>query len=589
MFKGLIPKNSKVSLYVEKNGHTPQKEIVRRFPINGGEVCPRVFFTMDSASLATIMSGLDMREEVSRSPYIKFFSKLLSGHSLTRKASLNALAAVLDYAANLIVGFLITPFLVTGLGDYYYGAWQILKNMVGYMGPVSGRPTQALKIILAKEQASSDFDLKRSYVGSALVVFALFLPFIGVAGGLLTWFVPYWIKTPAQFVWSVRIACGILVVNLIMYTLVALPRSVLEGANKGYKRMGLSALLVFVGGGLTGMALYFETGIIGVASAAVASTVILGLLFIAVVRTYEPWFGFAKPSKETVNKFLGLSWWFIAWNMINNLMMASDVVVLGLLNSVESVTNYALCKYVPETSITIVSIMVFGIVPGLGGIIGSGDLVRAAKVRGEIMTFTWLVVTVLGTGVLLWNRTFIHLWVGEEHFLGGLPLLLIVLNIVQVVFIFNDAHIIDLTLCLRSKVILGAVSVVISLLAASILVYFFKMGVIGVIIGIMIGRMILSIQYPILISRELKIDLFSQIKATFRPALFTAVLFLAAFVLEGALPTGGWHSLSGWIAFSFWVGITFCVVLVLAFLGGLSKKQQEQVLYRVVLSISTKK
>ena len=33
----------------------PQKEIVRRFPIIGGEACPQVFCTMDLALLATIM------------------------------------------------------------------------------------------------------------------------------------------------------------------------------------------------------------------------------------------------------------------------------------------------------------------------------------------------------------------------------------------------------------------------------------------------------------------------------------------------------------------------------------------------------
>ena len=41
----------------------PQKEIVRRFPIIGGEACPQVFCTMDLVLLATIMSGRDMKEE----------------------------------------------------------------------------------------------------------------------------------------------------------------------------------------------------------------------------------------------------------------------------------------------------------------------------------------------------------------------------------------------------------------------------------------------------------------------------------------------------------------------------------------------
>jgi O-antigen/teichoic acid export membrane protein len=517
--------------------------------------------------------------------------KLLSDHSLTKKATLNALASALDYTANIIVAFLVTPFMVTGLGDYYYGAWQILQRLVGYISPASGRPTQVLKFTLAKEQYSTDFDLKRSFVGSTLAVFALFLPVMSVLGGLLAWFVPYWIKTPAAYVWSVRTACALLVVNLVTTTLVAVPRSVLEGENIGYKRMGLSTALVFVGGGLTWAALYFKMGIIGVAGSIVLASIISGLFFLQVVRTYAPWFGVGRPSKQAVREFLGLSWWFLAWNLIMNLMMASDVVVLGLLNSVESVTNYSLSKYAPETAISAVAIMVFGILPGLGGIIGSGDLERAARVRGEIMSLTWLVTTVLGTSVLLWNRTFIGLWVGAKHFVGPLPDLLIVVVVLQFVLVRTDANVIDLTLNLNRKVILGAISVAVSLIAASVLVYFFKMGIIGVSIGILLGRLILSVEYPILIGRMLKIPPSSQIKAILRPAFISIFLFLAASALDSVLPTGGWHSLGGWAAFVLSAAGTFCVVLTLAFVGGLSHKQQQSILRRVraVLAISSEK
>jgi hypothetical protein len=64
-------------------------------------------------------------------------------------------------------------------------------------------------------------------------------------------------------------------------------------------------------------------------------------------------------------------------------MLASDVVLLGLLGSVESVTSYSLTKYAPETLISVVAIMFFGVIPGLGGIIGSGDFKKAASIRGE--------------------------------------------------------------------------------------------------------------------------------------------------------------------------------------------------------------
>jgi O-antigen/teichoic acid export membrane protein len=519
----------------------------------------------------------------------RYIPSLFSDNSLTKKASLNALASTLEYAANIIVSFIVTPFMVFGLGDYYYGAWQILQRLVGYISPASGRPTQALKFALAKEQNSTDYELKRSFVGSTITVFALFLPVMTFFGSLLSWFVPYWIKTPVNYIWGVRVACALLVINLIITTLREIPHSALEGENKGYKRMGLSTFLVFIGGGFNWLALYFKMGIIGVASSTLLTSVITGIFFLQVVRTYAPWFGFVKPSKQSVRAFLGLSWWFLAWNLIMNLMMASDVVVLGLLNSVESVTNYSLSKYAPETAISIVAIMVFGVLPGLGGIIGSGDLERAAKVRGEIMSLTWMVVTVLGTCVLVWNRTFISLWVGAKHFVGSFPDLLIVVVVLQFVLIRTDANVIDLTLKLNRKVILGAISVTVSLLAACFFVYFLRLGIIGVSLGIMLGRLILTVTYPNLIGRMLKTQPSSQIKAILRPALVTTFLFLSAFGIEGILPTQDWRSLSGWILFLLFAGISFCIVLVITFKGGLSTKQQQNTIRRLrsVFSISS--
>ncbi len=515
---------------------------------------------------------------------VQFFRgipKLLADNNLTKKASLNAFAAGLDYFANIIVVFVVTPFLVTGLGDYYYGVWQILMRLIGYLSPASGRPTQALKFTLAQEQQSLDFERKRSYVGSTLYVLAIFLPIMTVLGAILTWFVPYWIKAPDQYIWSIRIACGLLVLNLISISLAAIPRSVLEGENKGYKRMGLSTLLVFIGGGLTWLALYFNTGIVGVAGAALLATIIQGVFFLQVARTFCPWFGASKPAKNAVKGFLGLSWWFMAWNLIMSLMIASDVVVLGLLNSVESVTDYTLSKYAPETTITIIAMIVFGILPGLGGIIGSGDMPRAAKVRGEIMSFTWLIVTVLGTGMLLWNRTFLTIWIGPDHFVGSIANLLIVVVVFQFVFIRNDANVIDLTLHLNNKVILGAISVAISILAACILVYFFKMGIIGVSLGIILGRLLLSVAYPILIGHNLHIEFLSQLKAIIRPGLVAASLFVVATILDSYLPTDEWHSFRGWIAFLVSAGLSACFILGLSFFLGLSLNQRKNIYHRL--------
>ena len=109
---------------------------------------------------------------------MKFIAGLFSDKGLTRKAYLNALTVVLEYGASLIVGFIITPLMVAGLGNYAYGLWQVLNRLIGYITPASGRPGFALKATLANQQASTDYDQKRRYVGSTLVIWLLFLPLL---------------------------------------------------------------------------------------------------------------------------------------------------------------------------------------------------------------------------------------------------------------------------------------------------------------------------------------------------------------------------------------------------------------------------
>jgi len=515
-------------------------------------------------------------------------SRFLSPQSLTQKAYLNALAAALDYGARLITGFVVTPFLVTGLGNLGYGIWRTLDSLTGYISVASGRPSQALKSTIANLQSSTDYEAKRRNVASAILVGLLFCPLLVTLGGVLVWFAPIWIKNVRVELYGVvRLAAGLLVARMIMNTLTYLPQSVLEGENLGYKRMGLSATLVIVGGGLTIVALYLNTGLVGVAVASLATVLLTGLLFVLVVRSYVPWFGLAKPSRQALRQFIGLSGWFMIWRLVMQLMTASDLVILGMFASVELVTTYSLTKYAPEMLINFVAIVVFGVTPGLGGIIGAGDLKKARQVRGEIMLLTWLITTIIGSTILLWNQTFIHLWVGGEHYAGSTPTLLILVMISQFVLIRNDANIIDLTLDLSRKVLLGLFSATLSVVIAGVLVSFFKAGITGLVLGLIAGRSILSLTYPLLIGRFLGTSLYPQLKAALRPTLVTVLLFLLVSGLNNFFNSGTSLAISSWFGFFFYAAVTLGGMSLLAFFLGLSIDQQKRTFRRVRLVITT--
>jgi len=518
---------------------------------------------------------------------LRSLSRLLSDENLTKKAYMNAIAATLDYGARLVTGFLVTPFLVSGLGDSLYGVWRTLTNLTGYISAASGRPTQALKWTIAHVQSSADYEEKRRHVASALIVWVLFFPLLGTLSGIVVWFVPFWIKDlPAEYYLIVRAAAGLLMADMIVTTLTILPQSVLEGENLGYKRMGLSATLVFVGSGLAILALYLNTGLVGVCVAELTTTLLTGLFFLYVVRSYVPWFGVARPSWPMVRQFFGLSGWFLVWRLVTQLMTASDLIILSMLGSAKLVTTYALTKYAPESLIDVVAIVVFGSAPGLGGIIGSGDLKKASRVRGEIMLLSWLVTVIIGTTILLWNRAFIQLWVGPERYAGPVQNFWILVLITQFVLIRNDASIIDLTLVLSRKVLLGLFSAVLSVVIAALLVGYFKAGILGLILGLIAGRSILSLAYPLLIGRFLGVSLFSQFRGTLRPIGTTLVLFFLATRLDGFLNSGASFDAT-WIGLFFLVVATVGAVSLLAFFLGLNHDQRQRILERVRLVIST--
>jgi len=58
----------------------------------------------------------------------------------------------------------------------------MLNRLVTYMSAADGRPTEAIRLMVANRQAVDDATTQRRYVGAALAVWLLFLPIITAAG-----------------------------------------------------------------------------------------------------------------------------------------------------------------------------------------------------------------------------------------------------------------------------------------------------------------------------------------------------------------------------------------------------------------------
>ncbi|PYP51839.1 MAG: hypothetical protein DMD45_06540 [Gemmatimonadetes bacterium] len=513
----------------------------------------------DAAALRTERAGLAGR--ASHAP------------SLTGRASLNAVQSLLDYGAKLGVGLVVTPIVVTGLGRSLFGVWEMLNRLVTYMSAADGRPTEALRLVVSSRQAVEDDALQRRAVGAALLIWVLFLPLIAAVGAILIWIAPTITQVAPELRGGVRAVTALLLLSFFVTLVAGVPESVLRGMNLGYRRMGLQASLNVLGGLLTVVAVRAGLGLVGLGGAQVGVATVTGVLFWLLARRYIHWFGVARPGRADVMPLLSMSAWLTVGEAVAKLLLACDVIILGWVVSPAVVTTYVLTGYAARTAVGIHVFAAGAAMPGLGGLIGRGEQHRARAVRRELLTLTWLFATTVGVTVLCWNRSFLGLWVGQEHYGGPWLDLLIVLVAVQTVFIRTDAYVIDAALRPRPRVLAGAGAALVTIALAVPLTRLF--GAVGLCVGLLGGRAVQSAAYPLLVRDSLGSRGRSHWGEPVRLAVVTALLFAAALLVGPRLRT------SHWVVWGAGVALTAALAFLTALLAGPSGERRRLVLARL--------
>jgi len=495
--------------------------------------------------------------------------------NLKQRAYLNSVTSMLDFGAVKITGFIVNPFLVSGLGSTLFGVWQMLGQMTGYANLADTRATQVLKWTIAKNRDITSEEELRSYVTSALIVTAFILPLALLVGGIISWYAPLITGVTEDYFTIVRITSAILILALVIHKGFSIFESILRGMNLGYKRMGLRAAIVLLGGGLKIGAILLGYGLVGLSVVEVLVAIIAGVTLYFVVKKNIGWFGFGKIKSRKIIDFSKLSGWFMAWTGVKMILVNSDKIILGIIAGPGVVTPYAITKFTSMTIQGVVTNTVHGVIPGIGGLIGKKDFNKVANVREQIMILTWILGTALGSVILLYNESFVSLWIGREHFAGHTVNMLIVVMILQFIFIQNDGAIINVTLNLKMKVLLALVSAIITIGLS--IIFINNHGIVGLCISIIVGRLILTFGYPYIVDRFINKNSFFRIDFI-RPIITSLILFLFCYILADLI------NINSWIYLILAIVLSIILLVVLCWFSGLKMIQRKN-MYHLINNI----
>ncbi|MEE9409162.1 MAG: oligosaccharide flippase family protein [Polaribacter sp.] len=415
----------------------------------------------------------------------------MAASNLLFKAKWNAIASYLNFGISSILIFLLSPYLVSFLGSYSFGVWKSIQKILTFATVADGRATQALKWVIANEEDNDDYRIKQQAIGSSLKVWAFFLPFMLLIIALLVWNLPYLINNlDSNMYESVYLVGLILGVNMLINPLLAIPDAILVGTNNGYKSTSIQVIGVVLSNCLMVYVAYLGYGVVGLASVILLITAMNAVLIFFICKKNIPWFGIEKPSKHQVKNFFGFSFWVFLWSFVQKLILSTEILLIGFLLTPEIVSNYVFTTYIVQLAISISLITGSAITPGLGKIIGAKELDKARGITRSLRDVIMFIAAFFGGVILLLNKNFVSLWMGEAYFIGEYSNLLIVLIMVHLVMFRIEGQVQDLSLKIKNKVIYGGLFAVLCFVLGLIGFKLLGESIEGIFLGILIGRVL---------------------------------------------------------------------------------------------------
>jgi O-antigen/teichoic acid export membrane protein len=411
--------------------------------------------------------------------------------SLTRRAFLTFVGAVVEQSASFVSGIVFSPVIIRGLGLASYGALSMIRQTVNYLTLANLSPTGVLKVLLATAQHRDDPEEKRRLIGAALITWLCTMPLMLAGGVFLVWATPWLIRVGPDQVRTMRLAMALSVAALALDGCLALSSDVLRGVNLAYRGMGFRALNQLVTGGLGALAVLAGGNVPGVVLSGLLGGVLSGAFHLNLAKRVLPWFGLSKPARTDVMRFVNLGGWIVFQSLAAILLLASDVLFIGIVSGPEAAGIYATTGLALRMVSAPVLQMLSSVNPGLVGLVGSEQFDRVEQVRRRIQVIGMGGMCVVGVGIVLLNERFLELWVGTGYYGGDLLNALLVLLGVQYTMIRIDGVIVEGMLALKEKGVVtllsGATSIGLGLPIAS------SLGPSGWVVGMLAGRSILFV------------------------------------------------------------------------------------------------
>jgi O-antigen/teichoic acid export membrane protein len=453
---------------------------------------------------------------------------------LKARAVKNISSSWFGLATNLVVGFLLSPFILHHLGDDAFGLWVLVFSLTGYYGLFDFGIRSSIVRYVAQFKATGEKDNLNRFINTSLCTYGgtgLVLLMVTIGG---SFYVDSLFRIPAALHWDAK------VLFLVVGTAVALgfPLSVFAGVLEGLQKFNwlsltqagynvARAVLIVValkrGGGLLTIALI----------SMILNLCTYAVYFAVVQRELAVRFALRYVDRASFRKMVSYGSITFVATIASQLRFYSDATVIGIFIGSAAITYFSIGWKLVAYSSNVTQSMAQIFTPMSSQFNATGDTERLRRILVMGNRACALIVLPISAALIILGKSVIEVWVGAKYvpIAYTVLVLLIVSESTQMAQSASGKILFGMARH-RTAAFVWLAEAVVNLILSIVLLHYY--GVIGVAIGTTIPQLCTNLFFlPEHLCRVLGMRLRTFVSQTYlAPALLCAPLIGALLLMQ---------------------------------------------------------
>jgi len=442
---------------------------------------------------------------------------------------INAFSNWIVLIVTVVIGFLLTPFIIHNIGKTGYGIWTLISSIIGYYGILDLGITSAITRYVARYAAQKNYKALSDTISTAIVLFfgigsVIAIASIVVAGPMSSFFnvASNYVNKFIKVILLLGLAAGL-----------GFPGNLLGAILRAHERFvasnAASIVTILIRTSLIVIFLSNNMGLVGIALSHFISTIIMISLNFTLCKILFSSFQLQLKSFK--------------WTIVRILLGFGVATTVG---SIADIMRFNLDSFVIAKWINLPSVAVYGVAalliryflqfisqgtqivltPRFSALEGENKRIQLRQLFLRSLSISAFLSFAIGTLIIIFGRQFIFLWVGSQ-FHDAVPVLWVLTAAYSVALAQTPG--ISLVYALKKHYLFATVSVLEGIANIILSIYLASSyGILGVAIGTAVPMLVVKlIIQPVYISRIFKIPLRAYWLQILPPMIIALIIIIA--------------------------------------------------------------